>query len=192
MARAAEAYFYPLNDFFFFIAIVLILSLSDCDSKHRNKSAPAWQREVLVLQLAWIYFATAVMKLGPSFISGGDLYVRQNYLASFLNWPYPTWYRSFVATLFGNSILSWTAITLELTLSAVLFAWVFDFGRRRTFRLFAVLLVVAIHGFAALTTNVFFFGANMIAAVVLLTHVTQAAGSSRGGRPAPSDAGARA
>lgn len=169
LARGFQGFLFPINDFFYGAVIALILIPAQWDEVSPDGQVPAWPRDVLILQTAWIYFATALLKLGPSFISGGDLYVRQNYLSKFLNWPFPVFYQRWISTLPGNAVLSWTAISLELVLSVFLFLWWKKKDLRDTLRPLSVALVIAIHGFAALTTNVFFFGFSMVAQVFLLT-----------------------
>jgi hypothetical protein len=169
LARACEGFLFPINDFFYGAITALILIPAQWGEASEDGQVPAWPRDLLILQTAWIYFATAILKLGPSFISGGDLYVRQNYLSKFLNWPFPAFYLKWISSLPANAVLSWAAISLELLLSVSLFVWWKKKKLRKNLRPLLVALVIAIHGFAASTTNVFFFGFSMIAQVFLLT-----------------------
>lgn len=172
LARASQAAFFPINDFFYgAVTSFLLIPVAwlKTSEGHPEPQVPTWIREVLIFQTAWIYFATAFLKLGPSFISGGDLYVRQNYLAKFLHWPYPDFYLKWIATLPANQILAWSAIGLEFALALVLFLGWKKPPARKTLRRLALVLVFSIHSYAALTTNVFFFGFSMIAQVALLT-----------------------
>ncbi|NNN06766.1 MAG: hypothetical protein HKL90_12775 [Elusimicrobia bacterium] len=157
--RAAEAYwFFPLNDFYYFSVVALILS--QC---RLEPGAPesAWSRDTLLLQMAWIYFSTALLKTSRVWLSGGHLFVRHAYLLASRGWPYPAPYRALVSTLTGNAILASLGVLGEFTMAALL---VLRGPRRAT-----VALCVALHGFAALTLNVWFFGASVVAQVVLLS-----------------------
>lgn len=165
--RTYESTFLPLNDFFYFCIIALILSQSDCENG--DEPAAAWPRDLLVLQAAWIYFASSLLKLNAPFLSGGDLYVRQNYLATALSWHYPDFYLAWISTLAGNAVLAWGAVSAEMSLSLVLFGWWWFPARAHRFRAAAIVLAVAVHGFAAATMNVYFFGMSLVAQIVLLT-----------------------
>ena len=168
LARGFEAWLFHLNDFFYFCVVALIFTQIAPDSDHQDK-APAWPRDVLVWQTAWIYFASAVLKLNPAFLSGGDLYVRQNYLARALDWPYPAFYTRWISTLHGNAVLAWLGVAAEFALAAALAGWWFCPGKRTIFRRLAIILGLAVHGMGALALNVFFFGASMVSQVVLTT-----------------------
>ncbi len=174
LARGYFSYLFPFNDYLYFTVVALLLSVSECEEARKGESLPnqvlAWPRDVLVLQTAWIYFAAALFKLGPNFISGGDLYVRQNYAAEVLPLPFPEFYRSFISTLSGNAILAWSGIFVEASIAMVLVAWWWFPEYRRKLRFAAIAIAIGIHGYAALFLNVFFFGASMLAQVVLLTY----------------------
>jgi len=157
--RAAEACLYfHLNDFYYFSVVALILSQA------RLERAPArelaWPRDVLLAQTAWIYFATALLKTSRVWLSGGHLFVRHQYLLAAWPWPYPAPYRALVSTLSGNAVLAWMGVIGEFTLAALL---AFR-GPRRA----AIALCVALHGYAALALNVWFFGPSMVAMVAFL------------------------
>jgi len=170
LSRAFLSYFVTLNDFFYFSIVALILSVCDTEGwPNKPKQIAGWPRDILVLQTAWIYFSSSILKMNPSFLNGSDLFVRQNYELAILPMYYPAFFRSFLSTLWGNSILSWAAVLMEGGLAIALFTWLI-FPRFRKFsRLLALLLATGIHGYAAYTLNVFFFGASMIVQVAFLT-----------------------
>lgn len=157
--RAAEAYFYfRLNDFYYFSVVALILS--QCRLDRDGAREPAWTRDVLLLQAAWMYFATGLLKTSAAFLSGGHLYVRHQYLLTALNWPYPAFYRNFVSTLAGNALLARLGLLGEFSLAALI---ALRAPKRPT-----VALAIALHLFAAVALNVFFFGASMVAQLAFL------------------------
>lgn len=157
--RAVEAYFYlRLNDFYYFSVVALILS--QCRLDRDGAREPAWARDVLLLQAAWMYFATGLLKTSALFLSGGHLYVRHQYLLTALGWPYPAFYRDLVSTLSGNALLARLGLLGEFSLAALL---ALRAPKRPT-----VALALALHLFAALALNVFFFGASMIVQVAFL------------------------
>ena len=176
LARAAQVFFIPLNDFYYVAITVLILSMARCGTS-RNEMAepivPSWPRDLLVLQAAWMYFSTAFMKLSPAFLSGGDLYVRQNYIAANLPWPYPAFYRTWIASLFTNSVLAWLAVILEFSMAAFLVLWFLKPEKRGKWHRAASVLALMIHGFGAAALNVFFFGASCLAQIYCLTRSTR-------------------
>ena len=154
--RAAVAgFFFRLNDFFYFCVTALILSQFRFDGKEELK----WPRDVLLWQAAWIYFATAALKTSRVWLSGGHLFVRHGYLAA-LGWPYPAFYRSLTSSLSFNAALATLGVLGEFAMAALLL--------RRGPKRAAIALAVALHGFAALSLNVWFFGASMIAQVACL------------------------
>jgi hypothetical protein len=163
--RAYEAYFFfRLNDFYYFSVVALILSQCRLESDPARPGAPApepaWPRDVLLAQAAWMYFATALLKTSAVWVSGGHLFVRQQYLQTICGWPYPAVYRAFVATLGGNAFLARLGLAGEFLLAGLL---AFRAPKRPT-----VALAVALHGFAALALNVWFFGASMVAQAAFL------------------------
>ncbi len=120
---------------------------------------PRWVCDALRWQAAWIYLATGALKLNPAWLSGGHLYVRQAYLAAVLRWPYPAPLAHALSHLTVDAGLAWVAASWEILLGVLLVA-----GRPAA----AIAgLAVAIHTFGALAMNVWFFGASMVAQVVL-------------------------
>jgi hypothetical protein len=163
LTRAVFAYNFGLNDFIYFAVICFILTQVD------PKSRRAWPRDVLVLQTAWIYFASAILKMNPSFVSGGDLYVRQNYEAAVLPIPYPAFYLGWISDIQHDAYLAYLTIAMELILPVILFSWWFFPKRRKILRSVAIAMAVAMHGFAAYALNVFFFGLSLIIQILFIT-----------------------
>jgi len=165
-ARAVVAWrFFPLNDFLYFSVTALLLALARSGGAmalgaRAEERVPRWPRDLLVLQAAWIYFASGLLKLNPVWLSGGHLFVRLQYLGAARNWPYPHLFGRCAASLACESVLAWCGAGAEVLLAVLLAAGV----RRR----FVVPLAIGIHGFAAAALNVFFFGASMVAQVALL------------------------
>jgi hypothetical protein len=151
--------FFNLNDFYFYSITMLLLAHGDGGPFEQGKR-PLWVRHALLVELGWIYFATALMKMNPDWMGGGHLYVRTEYLSRALGWPYPTPLRAAFQSLAVDAVLARLAIAAELALALVLWA-------RRPYWL-GVLLVVCIHAFGTIVTNVWFFSASTITAVVLL------------------------
>ena len=164
LARGFEAWIFGLNDFYYFSVAALILTQFDYEKPR------AWPRDVLILQTAWIYFASALLKASQPFLSGGYYFVRQNYVAAVLPLPFPDFYRSFISTLQGNSVLAYATVVSEMSLALTLIAWWAWPDRRVRLRIVAIALAVGIHGFAACTADVFFFGASLVAQIALLTY----------------------
>ncbi len=161
-ARLFEAYVFHLNDFYYYAVIMLLLAHGDgtpFDKRHDPKH-PLWVRWALLAELGWIYISTGVLKLNVVWLSGGHLFARTQYLIHALDWPYPRALESAFASLRVLGTLSWLAVLAELTLGVCL--WL-----RRPYWL-GVTLAVAIHTFAALVTNVWFFSASMIGLVAIL------------------------
>ncbi|MGZ3736955.1 MAG: hypothetical protein ACXVC0_18440, partial [Bdellovibrionota bacterium] len=103
--RLAEAeYYFGLNDFYYYCVMMLLLSLVSLEGP--EKPAKKWPRSALLAQMAWIYFATALLKLNPEWLSGGHLFVRQAYLAGVQGWPYPALYNACCINLGGASVLA--------------------------------------------------------------------------------------
>ena len=153
LLRLAEArLFFGLNDFYYYCVIILPLAFAG--------EKRAWTRKFLLAQLAWIYFATATLKLNSDWLSGGHLFVRQNYLAAIQGWPYPAWYRSWFLTLQGCSWLARIGVAAEFFLAALLVT--------RRWPRSTTALAISVHLFAALALNVWFFGASMALGVALL------------------------
>jgi hypothetical protein len=159
-ARAAEGFVvFPLNDFFFVSIIDVYLAHSD-GGPLRTGARPKWVRDALLVQLGWVYLATAILKLSPDWLGGGHLFVRVQYLARSHDWPYPPRLLALLGSLAVDAALAKVAVVLEFALSALLFA-------RRPYWLGAA-LALCLHGFGALVTNVWFFSASMLAAVLIL------------------------
>ena len=163
IARAALAVKFPLNDYSYFCVTALILS--QCKFAERK----AWPRDILVLQTAWIYFTSAILKMNPSFFRGGDLYVRQNYVAAVLPFPYPSFYRNWIADIHNDALMAGLGIAIELLLAGTLFFWWRLTWRRGVFRGLSILLAASVHLYAAYALNVFFFGASILAQVIFMT-----------------------
>jgi hypothetical protein len=158
--------FVRLNDFAYFAVTAIILAHARPTGslfarRPTTRMVPRWPRDVLVWQAAWIYFATGLMKLNPSWLSGRHLYVRLQYLEHAFGWPFPPPLVWCADTLPCDAALGWIGVLGELTLALLL---VF-YPRRRV----VGPLVVGIHTFGALATNVWFFGPSLIAQVILLT-----------------------
>jgi hypothetical protein len=151
-----------LNDFAYFAVTALILAHARAPSREPSRDAvgPRWPRDVLVWQAAWIYFATGLMKLNPTWLSGRHLYVRLEYLRTAFGWHYPEMAIRCADSLPCDAALAWCGVGAELLLAALL---VLRPGRR-----LVAPLVVGIHTFGALATNVWFFGPSLIAQVTLL------------------------
>lgn len=159
-ARAFEAMFYfPLNDFFFASVMYLLLAHSKGGPFARGQR-PKWVRDTLIAQLGFIYLATGLLKLNPDWLSGGHLFVRTQYLARSHGWPYPLVFENALSSLAVDKWLATIGAAAELTLGAILLLrgpyWI------------AAMLSVSIHAFGAVTTNVWFFSASMVAGVLLL------------------------
>lgn len=178
-ARSIEAiFFFPLNDFYFGSVMYLLLAHSEGgpfssreqapSEEHRTEpvaperpvEGPKWVHDLLLLELAWIYFATATLKLNPDWLGGGHLFVRAQYLSLGHGWPYPACVAQALGHLAVDAALAKIGVFLEFALAATLFA-------RGPYWL-GVGLAVTIHTVGALLTNVWFFSASMIAGVVLL------------------------
>jgi uncharacterized membrane protein YphA (DoxX/SURF4 family) len=159
--RAYQAFtYFQLNDFFYYTVIATFLVFSAPEGERGAPArVPSWVRETLVWQTGWIYVATALLKMNPAFLSGGHFLVRHGYLVQ-AGWPYPAFLRPWLESLAVNQALSVLTVLAELGLGLLLLL-----GRGRRL---AIALVLGIHVFAALAVNVWFFGASMIAQVVLL------------------------
>ncbi len=170
MLRMAEAaLFVPRNEFYYFVVIALILSHSEAAA--RAPRVPRWPYDVLRWQLAWIYFASALLKLNPTWLGGGHLFVRHAYMAEVYGWRYPDLVARCVGSLPCDRILARLALGGELAVATLVVL-----GRARAI---VLLLAVCIHGYAALALNVWFFGVAMIAHLALVTRMPAAATASR-------------
>jgi Vitamin K-dependent gamma-carboxylase len=169
--RAIEWSSFRLNDFAYYMVTMAVVAHTRgpglLPTRGRTPGAAEgraarWPRDVLVWQAGWMYLASGLLKLNPSWLSGGHLLVRFRYLAA-LGWPYPTFIRQCTDSLRCDHVLAVAGATAELCLGAVLFL--------RPSRRIALPLAIAIHGFGALMTNVWFFGASLVAQVGLLAEV---------------------
>ena len=158
-ARYVETYQYGLNDFYYYMLVMLLLAHGDGAPFEKGKK-PLWVRHALLAQLGWVYFATALLKLNADWLGGGQLFARTEYLVRGFDWPYPSFVHHAFQSMHFCAILACVAVLGELLLACVLSA-------RRPYWL-GVLLVVGIHTFAILVTNVWFFSVSNIVAVTLL------------------------
>jgi hypothetical protein len=136
-----------------------LLAAAEADGPPFGKRAArvrAWPEDALLYELAWIYFTTAVLKLNGAWLSGDILYVRMRYLAA-SGWPLAGALERLTARPAVVIGLAMGAVAAELALAALLVS------RRR--RRLALVLCIGLHAFAALATDVWFFGASMIAQV---------------------------
>jgi hypothetical protein len=165
--RGVEWYaYFPLNDFAYCALTALILAHVSAPGGALRMPAsaaqtPRWPRDVLVLQAAWIYFATGALKLNPEWLSGRHLFVRLQYLHEALGWHYPVTVLRCADSLPCDATLAILGVVAELTLAALLVL--------RPRRRIVAPLAVAIHAFGALATNVWFFGPSLVAQVAFLT-----------------------
>jgi hypothetical protein len=160
-ARAAEGFLYfPLNDFFLGSVFLVLVAHSRGGPFREGTRRPRWVHDALLVQLAFIYAATGILKLNPDWLGGGHLFVRTQYMKVAWDWPYPAWLEQELAVPAFDAMLSRVGVAAELVLAGVLAA-------RRPYWLGAA-LAVGIHGVGAFVTNVWFLSATMIAAVVLL------------------------
>jgi hypothetical protein len=159
VARLVEAGEFGLNDFYWYATLMLLMAHGDGGPLEQGKR-PLWVRHALLAELGWIYLATGVLKLNPDWLDGGHLFVRTEYLARAFHWPFPSFVRAAFTSLRLDSALACMAALAEISLGVVLFL-------RRPYWL-GVALVVGIHTFATLVTNVWFFSASAIGCVVLL------------------------
>jgi hypothetical protein len=158
--RGVEAFrFFALNDFFFGTVIYLLLAHSD-GGPFAGGRRPRWVRDTLIAQFAWIYLATGLLKLNPDWLGGGHIFVRTQYLWTSHGWPYPAPLENLLAGMTADAWLARLGATFELTLGVVM-------AIRRPYWL-AAGLVLAVHSFGAMLTNVWFFSASMIAGVLVL------------------------
>jgi hypothetical protein len=166
LLRAAEWQTYlHLNDFAYYAVTALILAHARAPGgllgmPLADMRAPRWPRDVLVLEAAWIYFATALMKTNPTWLSGKHLFVRLEYMRA-LGWPYPDVVERCADSLRCDGALAAMGVLAELTLAGLLVLH----PRRRL----VTPIALGIHVVGALATNVWFFGPSLVAQVALLT-----------------------
>ena len=153
LLRCFELSVFPLNDFYYHAVICFWLAVP---------GNPRWRYDLLLVQTAWLYAATGLMKVNADWLSGGHLFVRAGYMWEALDWPHLRALRGCSQSLGCTAWLARGAVLGELALAALLFI------RLRRGRPLAIALAVGIHLFAALTLNVWFFGASMVAQVALL------------------------
>jgi hypothetical protein len=158
-ARLLETTQYGLNDFFYYAVLMLLMAHGD-GGPFETRKRPLWVRHALLAELAWIYFATAALKLNADWLGGGQLFARAEYLVVAFDWPYPSFVRHALGSMRICSLLAWAGVGAELALAFVLAA-------RRPYRL-GVMLVAGIHGFAMAVTNVWFFSVSNVVLVALL------------------------
>jgi hypothetical protein len=147
------------NDFLYFIVTAFLLCAADADGPPLGKSRARvrkWPQDALLVQLAWIYLTSGVLKLNTAWLSGDILYVRIRYRAA-SGWPLAAWLERLVDHHAVSVALAVAAVAGELLLAALLFT------RRR--RREAIALAACIHAFAAVATDVWFFGASMVCQV---------------------------
>ena len=166
VARAIEAFvFFSLNDFFFASVVYLLLAHAEGGPFAGPPARPAptrprWVRDVLILQLGWIYLATGILKLNPDWLDGGQIFVRTQYLATSHGWPYPEALSRAFTSLAFDANLSKVGAASEIVLGVTMLA-------RGPYWL-AGMLAIGVHAFGALVTNVWFFPVSMAAGVLLL------------------------
>jgi hypothetical protein len=169
-ARLMEYSLFHLNDFGYDFIMLLLCCTVPTDVSTKNNAA--WHRSLqplFVLQTAYLYFATALLKLGPTWLGGGDLFVRQMYMLHVQAWPYPELYSQCVSSMACNQILALSGVTSEFLLSAALLCWALLPRTQRIAKYIAIGVCCAIHGFAAISDNVWFFGLSMVLQVACLT-----------------------
>ena len=107
-----------------------------------------------------MYAFTALLKLSPAWLSGGQLFARTGYLTMVYDWPYPRLAIACTTSHACATMLAWLAVLAEFALAGLVAV-----GRTP---LLALLLACAVHGFALITVNVWFFSLSLIAHVALL------------------------
>lgn len=146
------------NDFLYFIVTSFLLAAANADGAPFGKRAPSikrWPEDALLYQVAWTYFATALLKLNPAWLSGDTLFVRTRYLAA-TGFPLAAWLERLTSHPTARALA-----TLGVAAEVVLAVLVLLRRRRRE----ALVLSVSLHLFAALATDVWFFGASMVCQV---------------------------
>lgn len=152
LLRAVESFgFFGLNDFYYYCITAFILVQFHVEGLR----ATVWPRRVLLYQTAWMYLATALLKMNPAWLSGDHLWVRFGYVTGTLHLSGP--WAGVLSDMRVDRALALFGSCMEFAMGIALLL--------RAPRWACLSLAVAIHGFAALTVNVFFFGASMIAQV---------------------------
>ncbi len=164
---------FRLNDFLYYCMTAALMGVAYLDARpiFRPKFVQRWALSVMRVELGFLYIATAIMKMNPSWLSGAHLYVRFEYLREAFNWPYPGFVMSCVESPKCAAAHAVMGVSGEVTLGLLLIVG-------RTPRL-ALLLAIAIHAFGALGTNVWFFGASMIAHVAWIGSSTRVRGNDQ-------------
>lgn len=158
--RLAEAQlFLHANDFWYFTVVAAILAQAPWEAMGRGAAAPTWVRSLVLMETGFIYLATAVLKLGPSWLSGAELHARMGLLVE-RGWPFPAPVRACALQLSCDAALAWIGLGGEFVLAGLLLS--------RRGRPLALLAALGVHGMGALATNVWFFGASMLATTYLL------------------------
>ena len=175
LARGLQAVLTPLNDYTYGCAMLLFCGLAP------RPPAPLWGQSLhrlLLWQTAWIYAATGLLKLSPHWLSGGHLWVRQMHLLCHAGWPYPALLRPCITSLACTQRLALLGVGTELLLAALLAQIAWQPRGRRWRGAVAVALAAGLHLGAALSVDVFFFGASMVWQVACV--VWQQDGAPRG------------
>jgi len=164
---------FRLNDFLYYCVTAALLGVAYLDARPlpRPTHVQRWSMSVMRWQLGFIYMATAIMKLNPSWTSGAHLYVRLEYLREAFHWPYPAFLMRCIESSPCASAHAWEAIAGEFLLGLLIVLG-------RTPRI-ALLLAVAIHVFGTFATNVWFFSASMIVHVAWIAQVWSPAKKER-------------
>jgi hypothetical protein len=162
--RGLEASFVPLNDFYYYIVVAVILSRARVSARYRGEPAPEhvprWPRDLLLYQMAWIYGCAALLKLSPDWLSGDHLWVRHQLLREAGTIAYPAFYGRCIESLACDAWLARLGVISEGMIAILLFL--------RRPRILILALALGIHGFAAATMNVFFFGISVFLQLALL------------------------
>lgn len=158
--RFLETRLFPLNDFHFFTVATFMLAHERGLPFGEGPKNPKWVRDVLRWQAGYVYLATAWLKLGHAWISGGEMFVRTSYLKLGHDWPYPAFLARGLDDMTTCAVLSWIALGFEILLGILLLV-----GRPWWM---AVALVLAIHSGGLYFGNVWFFTVVMISTVTIL------------------------
>ncbi len=165
LARGLQAiYFTPLNDFTYVCVMWTFWALVEAPQSSRFAL-----RRCMGLQVAWIYFASALLKLSPTWLSGSHLWVRQQHLFEHLGWPLPQCLRPLVQSLAVARAEAFCGVAAEAALAALLLHISLRRQARPWCGRLACALALAVHGAGALLGNVWFFGPSMLLQVVLLS-----------------------
>lgn len=163
--------FGPLNDFVYhaLTSALLAIALFDAAPLLRPRLVQKWTLDVMRMQLAFTYLATAFLKLNPSWLSGDHLFVRMEYQA---HAPLPFMSGTLTACVergWCAAGLAWSGVAAEFLLGSLI-------AIGKTPKL-ALACAIVLHGFAALTVSVWFFGASMVFHVAFLGSCPSRVGS---------------